>query len=348
MAYRMNWDTFQEFLENLSSNYEVYAPKKFPAQGRYSDSDIVRYSKISGVDEIEFKDKSHYPVKEVFQPITETVLYFTDDDYREPKNKFPKKNLIFARACDLHAMKRFDDIYLKNGGFEDSYYKSRRENSHFILMECPENGWDTCFCVSAETNIPEEYSLGIKFLENEILLDVKDEEFRNYLNNLDIKEETFEVQPVMENKRVVEFPEIPNKDIQQQVKSLEMWNEFDKRCLACGSCTIACSTCTCFTTYDMNYSTDTNAGERRRIAASCHVDGFTDMAGGHSFRQKAGERMRFKVMHKVHDHKARFKDYNMCVGCGRCDDRCPVFISFSTTVNKLTEEVKKLVAGGNK
>ena len=121
-----------------------------------------------------------------------------------------------------------------------------------------------------------------------------------------------------------------------------MWKEYDKRCLMCGSCTVACSTCTCFTTYDVNYTPDTDAGERRRIAASCHVDGYSDMAGGHSFRKTAGERMRFKVMHKIHDHKSRFKNHNMCVGCGRCDDRCPVFISFSTTVNRLADEVEKL------
>ena len=55
--------------------------------------------------------------------------------------------------------------------------------------------------------------------------------------------------------------------------------------------------------------------------------------------------MRFKVMHKIHDHKKRFKEHHMCVGCGRCDDKCPVFISFATTVNKLAAEVDKLNGG---
>ncbi|OLR68840.1 hypothetical protein BIV19_15315 [Intestinimonas butyriciproducens] len=64
------------------------------------------------------------------------------------------------------------------------------------------------------------------------------------------------------------------------------------------------------------------------------VDGFTDVAGGGSYRKKNGERMRFKVLHKVLDYKQR-NGYHMCVGCGRCDDICPEYISFSGCINKL-------------
>ena len=38
--------------------------------------------------------------------------------------------------------------------------------------------------------------------------------------------------------------------------------------------------------------------------------------------------------HKVYDYKKKW-GYHMCVGCGRCDDICPEYISFSTIVNKL-------------
>ena len=52
--------------------------------------------------------------------------------------------------------------------------------------------------------------------------------------------------------------------------------------------------------------------------------GFDQMAGGMAFRHTAGDRMRYKVLHKFHDYKARFKDYHMCVGCGRCIAKCPI------------------------
>ena len=66
------------------------------------------------------------------------------------------------------------------------------------------------------------------------------------------------------------------------------------------------------------------------------------MAGGHSFRPTAGDRMRYKVLHKFHDYKARFKDYHMCVGCGRCIDRCPEFISIAATVEKMAKAIEEI------
>ena len=48
-------------------------------------------------------------------------------------------------------------------------------------------------------------------------------------------------------------------------------------------------------------------------------------------------------MVNVLDFKQR-NGYHMCVGCGRCDDVCPEYISFSNSINKLEaamEEVTK-------
>ena len=82
------------------------------------------------------------------------------------------------------------------------------------------------------------------------------------------------------------------------------------------------------------------AGERRRVWASCQVDGYSDIAGGHSFRQSQGERMRFKVLHKISDYKKRF-GYHMCVGCGRCENVCPEYISYIACLQKLKEKEGK-------
>ena len=44
--------------------------------------------------------------------------------------------------------------------------------------------------------------------------------------------------------------------------------------------------------------------------------------------------MRFKTLHKIHDYRKRFGE-NMCVGCGRCDDMCPQYISISEAYEKV-------------
>ena len=120
-----------------------------------------------------------------------------------------------------------------------------------------------------------------------------------------------------------------------------MWKEYDSRCINCGRCNFVCPTCTCFTMQDFCYSENGKVGERRRVWASCMVDGFTDVAGGGSYRKNNGERMRFKVLHKVLDYKQR-NGYHMCVGCGRCDDVCPEYISFSNCINKLESAMSEV------
>ena len=71
------------------------------------------------------------------------------------------------------------------------------------------------------------------------------------------------------------------------------------------------------------------------------VDGFADMAGGSTYRKKHGARMRYKVLHKVYDFNRR-SGFQMCVGCGRCDDVCPEYISFSHIVNRLDDAMKEV------
>ena len=143
---------------------------------------------------------------------------------------------------------------------------------------------------------------------------------------------------VTENEVKVEIPdEIPGRIITD-----DLWDEYTTRCINCGRCNFVCPTCTCYTMQDVFYSDNGRVGERRRVSASCMVDGYTDVAGGGQYRRKNGERMRFKVLHKISDFKKRF-GYQMCVGCGRCDDICPEYISFSNIINKVNDAVKKEV-----
>ena len=52
--------------------------------------------------------------------------------------------------------------------------------------------------------------------------------------------------------------------------------------------------------------------------------------------------MRFKTLHKIYDYKLRFGKNHMCVGCGRCDMKCPKEIHFSETIDGLAKEVEIL------
>ena len=123
-------------------------------------------------------------------------------------------------------------------------------------------------------------------------------------------------------------------EVPASILKAPLWDEYNARCIGCGRCNFVCPTCTCYTMQDVYYTDNGKVGERRRVGASCMVDGYTNVAGGGQYRRNKGERMRFKVLHKIVDFRKRF-GYDMCVGCGRCDDVCPEYISYSNIINKV-------------
>lgn len=323
MGYELKLHEANRWMEEHSDTYAFYAPVVFEGSGCFSDTDTIRYGEITKIEDIVFDRKSDYSFKEILLPISQTLFYFTEDEVRVPKAP-DKTPVLFLRSCDLHAIRRMDEIYLQNT-FEDHYYKRLREHMKFVLIGCSK-AFDSCFCVDMGTNISTNYDAYIQVDGDVVSLDVKGDStlFEAYTKK--------DVTPayVKETTTHVSIP----TNLNGKVKTASMWKEYDTRCIACGRCNFVCPTCTCFTMQDIFYKDNGKVGERRRVWASCQVDGFTTIAGGINFRKEKGERMRYKVMHKVHDFKEKF-GYQMCVGCGRCDDVCPEYISFSNCINKL-------------
>ncbi len=335
MGYQLAKDKADMMFHNLAVEYDIWAPMCMEGEGRFSDTDVIRYGKISSLDDIVWDKKSEYSFKEVILPINETLFYFTEDTTTVPKEE-PKNALIFLRSCDLHAVKRLDQIYLNNV-FGDYYYDRRRSKVKFILMGCSET-CDGGFCVSMGTNKSDDYHAYVKVDGDKVSIDVKDDALLADFDKAGLAASepvSLPVTPdyVTENKEKMTLP----KNLSNESFSNPLWKEYGDRCIKCGRCNFVCPTCTCFTMQDIFYQDNPKVGERRRIWASCQIDGYTDMAGGHGFRKDNADRMRFKVMHKIYDFQKRF-GYTMCVGCGRCDDVCPEYISYVNLVNKLAKE----------
>jgi anaerobic sulfite reductase subunit A len=337
MGYVIDAEGLDGALEKLRDEYVVYAPKVFEGGHAFSDLPLIRYGPISGIKEVVFDKKSAFSFKEALLSISQTLFFFTEDRVTEADP--PEKGaIVFLRACDLNAVRRLDELYLYNGA-PDYYYQRARERIRFVLMGCTE-AFDSCFCVDMESNRAEGYDFSVEKDGDNYRIDNRRGEWGALFsaNALGIAE----VSPsfVTETRTRVALPETVPHD----AASLPLWDEYDGRCVNCGRCNFVCPTCTCFTMQDLFYSDNGRAGERRRVWASCMVDGFSDVAGGGSYRQKNGQRIRYKAFHKIGDFKERF-GYHMCVGCGRCDDVCPEYISFSATINKLSEALKGQPAG---
>ncbi|AGL02184.1 anaerobic sulfite reductase subunit AsrA [Desulfoscipio gibsoniae] len=329
MGYKIQIEDFNAILRELRRVYRVFAPVNMKGKGPYAGTDLVGYAEISKFEQVVYNQKTVYSAKEaLFKPV-ETLFYFTEEEFKQPAIQ-TNKILIFVRPCDINAFKRLDEIFINNGPYKDNYYQQRREKVKFILMECGA-GFDNCFCVAMGTNATDDYSLLLRPAEGFVACQIKDPEFDAYFNGFN---DSMEITPrfVEKNNITIQLPQ--NMDIDNDILNNPLWQEYTLRCTGCGRCNFVCPTCSCFTMQDIFYRDNDNSGERRRVWASCMVDGFTDMAGGHAFRNNQGDRMRFKVMHKFYDFHKRF-GYHMCVGCGRCDDICPEYISIVKCVNKL-------------
>ncbi|MCC8026513.1 MAG: anaerobic sulfite reductase subunit AsrA [Clostridium sp.] len=340
MGYLLQREGIQRLIETLSRDYVLLGPVKMKGEGMYSDTDVVRYGELKQWEDLEWDVKSHYSFKEALLPITQILFYFTEEQVKEADAERRKPAVLFMRSCDVHAMKRLDEIYLKNR-FQDGYYKRLREQVYIVLMGCRDS-CESGFCVSMGTNCTEDYhwSLNVRQEGKAVEIDsrwaVLDELLEAWAETeVTVKEVTPD--KAAENPVKVVLPQ----NCGPQLVKADFWKEYDSRCIACGRCNFVCPTCACFTMQDIFYQDNGRAGERRRVHASCMVDGYTDVAGGGSCRKANGERMRFKVLHKISDFNKQF-GYQMCVGCGRCDDICPEYISFSACVNRISDMEKEV------
>ena len=341
MGYDINYDNMEAVLAEMKKKYIIYAPKSIGSTGTMQKG-MIRYGEINSIKDVVYDQVSDFSPKEVFYPVVQPLIYFREGTYIESELEIEKDILIFARPCDICGIERLDQIFLHNGGQADNYYQRYRKKVKFAMIECSV-GWDTCFCVSMKTNKTDNYSIAVKFEENGLQVEVIEDTFEDYF--LAEKQVDYKPEFVSVNTKTVHIPKIKGPAQVSQIIALDFWKQFDEKCIGCGGCNTVCISCSCFDTIDVIYNETSMEGERRRVWSSCMLKSFTIMAGGHGVRPTAGERMRFKTLHKIYDYKQRFDTLgHMCVGCGRCDKRCSKDIQFSEVIDGLYAEVEKLNA----
>lgn len=326
----------REIFTALRRHYTLIAPVETPAKARFSDTSIVTYGPVESFDEIEFFKKTFFSAKEIVFPVREAMFLLQDNQMKEADSE-ERPVIIFLRSCDIHALKVLDAHFLGGELGADIYYRSRREKIKVFLIEC-ENPLENCFCVNLETNKTDNWSAFMRKTEDGYEIIVKDDTLEGFFpaSAGDVSEPRF----AQQNSSKVSFPE----EIDVSVFEEELWKEYTSRCIACGRCTASCPTCSCFTVQDI-LSEDKRGGERKRIWSSCMVKKFGLLAGNHDFRTKEGDKLRYRVLHKIYDFRKR-QGLNMCVGCGRCDDVCPEYISTLKCVEKINQIMEAPAANG--
>ncbi len=159
MGYQLQIEDMKRLFDRWKADYTLFGPRRMAGEGMYSDTDVIRYGELDNWEDLEWDQRSHYSFKEAVLPITQILFYFTEETVTEAQAERRKPALIFLRSCDIHAIKRLDEIYLRNR-FEDQYYRRLRDNIKLVLMSCPLS-CGSGFCVSMGTNRTEDYDAAV-------------------------------------------------------------------------------------------------------------------------------------------------------------------------------------------
>ena len=289
MGYVLDGEGLDGLVRELARDYLVFAPVRKVGAGRFTDVDQVIYDFVDNASQIELDAKSDYSFKELLTPLSQTLFYYTEDQVREaggigaagdPAREGDARDvLVLMRACDLHGVKRLDAMYLHNGP-EDSFYKRIRDRALRASRLPPDlralllRGHGVKKCCAGQLGVLAR-ALGRGLCVRRCQR-VPPSALRALCHG----------QP-RRGARARHQNEVHARPrtVPLELRTSPVWDEYNHRCIGCGRCTLVCPTCTCFTMQDVAYTENGRVGERRRVQASCMIDGYSTVAGGASYRK---------------------------------------------------------------
>lgn len=279
-----------------------------------------------------------FPPKNVIFPQTEKMYSFkqegTEVQITETFEDSSNRIIFGARSCDIAAIDCIDDAFLTKG-YEESYYKARRENTTIIANACYEPGTN-CFCSYMGVNPTDSATADI------IIRDTGDSGYVWESKTEKGEKLTAQITDMLEEKDI-KLPELKafQRDVHyegvaEKLKEMfdhPIWDKFSASCQNCGICTYVCPSCYCF---DIQVKNCGNEGYRFRCYDSCMYSEYGLMAGGHNPRVLPKERFRNRFLHKLEFFTERYGK-PLCTGCGRCIVACPAGINIAQIINEIKE-----------
>jgi ferredoxin len=287
--------------------------------------------------------------KDLFFPQTEAMYTVSAQGKSVEIQEEPfdnKPTILFGvRSCDMESIDCMDRVFLQKG-FEDAYYKNRREKTVIFALSCSTHD-DACFCVSMgiDPQASPAADVQINDLGGAFGFTAQTPKGEQALAHIvPLLSAAAGTAGTSGNTPVPAAPMRITVDAEGVSEKLEtmfehpLWNDLCLRCLGCGVCTFVCPTCYCF---DINNKTLSHtATGKLRCWDSCMYKDYSEMAGGHNPRPTKKERVRNRFMDKLLYNRQRHGRV-FCVGCGRCVAKCPVNLEIATTIQKIqAAEVK--------
>ncbi|MBO8168018.1 MAG: 4Fe-4S dicluster domain-containing protein [Thermoanaerobacteraceae bacterium] len=324
----LNKQKLKDLLNSLAADATVYAPVK--------QDGVIRFQAWNGDQEIDLTDNALLPPKDLLFPQTEVMYKYTANGMRAEITEVAataEKQVIFGmRPCDVKSLSMMDDVFLTKG-YEDDYYKSKRENTVIISLGCNEPA-PTCFCSSMGVDMTEAEGADVMMFDlgDKLALEAKTEIGENLLASASGLEDGSADKPAGGQCQLKVEPDGLAEKLAKMFEH-PYWEELCRKCLGCGACTYLCPTCHCF---DIRRKNIGEKGFQFRCWDSCMFSEYTRMAGGHNPRPSKKERVRNRFLHKLQYFPERYGKV-ACVGCGRCLAKCPVNMDITRIIKELGE-----------
>ncbi|NQU17863.1 MAG: 4Fe-4S dicluster domain-containing protein [Candidatus Saganbacteria bacterium] len=334
--------SFNDFVSTMAKKQKVVAPIE-KGNNQYA------FEEVKSGDEIATGYiPTILPPKKYFMPQNETIAKFdiSSGQNMEPVVEYEKMTIFGVRTCDLAGIQCLNMVFSdrprdlnylirKNEitivGFECNDYCDEYASCRLVHNHTPNGGYDLFF-----TDLGDKFIVHVNTLAGEEIIGqsnvfekASDQDIK-MLNILRTKKREI----FAKNEVPIEHENIPG--LFDKSYNSKVWEELEKKCVACGNCTNVCPSCYCFDVVD-EPNLDLKTGRRSRKWDSCQHETFAKVAGGESFREERGARQRHRYFRKFKYPMDKFSRF-FCTGCGRCSRTCMAGINLKETLTVLVEE----------
>lgn len=341
---------FRNFIDAVVRENTSYGPRRVDLGS--NGNPIYQFMPVGSVDEIDFDYTSTYSsAKHFFLPFQEELSHFefSESDWSQQINfEAPPIVLIGLRPCDINAINILDDVML-HSTFPSPYYLARRKNNFIIGMDhlpLPD-----CFCKSMDRhNVSQGFNLFCSDIGEKYYLSINSSKALNFLKEFDIQDPTGREDCLLiERRKLIKDSFKTTIDVSGLPCYLDIefespiWDKWGDKCLSCGTCAMVCPTCYCYNVQE-RFDVDLKGSSRQKRLYSCNLVDFAEVAGGHNFRPKNGDRLKYRYYHHYRGFAAN-DNQQICVGCNRCGRACLTAINPKDVINDLIMEKESCMTG---
>ena len=316
-------------LSILAADASVFVPN--------SADDVKKFKLWEEGMEVELDgDNTILPPKDILFPCTEKMYNYRMGQKVSIKEVVsnPVQVIFGIRPCDMRSIDCMDKVFLEKG-YVDGFYQRKRDNVTLFAYGCP-GASRTCFCDSLEVDPNNAPNADVMMwgTGDEITMEARTEKGEAAMERLSslLSQGEGEITKTACNLKVDYSPELPQK--LGKMFEHPIWDEITKACIGCATCTYVCPTCYCF---DIDSDNHGSEGTKYRCWDSCMFSDYNRAAGGHNPRPTKKERLRNRYLHKLSFFMDRY-DQNLCVGCGRCVEKCPAHLDISSFIDRAAKE----------